>query len=912
MEGGALFNTGVLGADFLWWIGQIADDSTWRDNIMAGKFKNKNTIPGWGRRYKVRIMGIHDQGQEAVPESDLPWANIMYPVTAGGGQTNSWMTSNLRQGTMVFGFWMDGKNMQVPIIMGCLGNNAQTEMGTKIGKPDNAVTNTQPGKLAKSGFATGEIPKTGSKKEIVPDEGLVTEKPVDEEISQESAPNPPGARLNQYGTDASRPLTSTQQNDISSAKAEAQIKGITGDNAKSFVKDKVKQGIKNRAGAAQSPNATPVKGATQENPDAMHQLSAGDVKREDKYQEKIVLMNPDDPVGSATKAIQTEVDNLTAKMDKFLGSRKNYIDAVSGAPTEEDMEKEIKKTAKKVAKFQKLIMEKVAEYDSKKMNLELAPAVAEMPSAMRSMFADQKFLNTENKIKEYNEITNKLASQFEGILKSKLNLPGLTAMADAIAASGILFSDRNSQSTGSVDLSGASDISGIGGVVSDIDVGGNVVIGEMVPQDPPHSPPLTLDPEKANQVTTPKVPICYAEDLVAQVFAVNQSSLSGISSSQQRNYNRFLGGLKDQLQDMDNQLEKTSYDKSNIGKVTKVTDEEEDDLPQGGTNYYSENGAPCSGGSGSGFMVDIVVPDGGWYDNSFATINVEGAGYTVNTADGGSPSGTGSTTGATVTGGSGSGLKLNYTISGGKITGITTNTAGENYKNGDVITIVNNAAATPSTNANFTIDKVRGIVNTVENGGITIADPGSGYKMGDLLTVQQEGSGYNCGVVVITVIDPGEAKATAGPVTPGDTSGSVADAKPDIGQKLGDMLNMLGGMQGSLAEALDFENIKGNLFPFETPPNKAVSDYYTLARGGAGQPDTQKPSASAIQKAVSKVKNVAPSIPEIPFAEPTKNMPNINLVSKKILGGVGEKGGILKDAAKELKKVKSKIDSGIA
>ena len=69
-------------------------------------------------------------------------------------------------------------------------------------------------------------------------------------------------------------------------------------------------------------------------------------------------MNPDDPVGSATKAIQTETDNLTAKMDKFLGSRKNYIDAVSGAPTQEDMEKEIKKTSQKIAKYQKLILEK--------------------------------------------------------------------------------------------------------------------------------------------------------------------------------------------------------------------------------------------------------------------------------------------------------------------------------------------------------------------------------------------------------------------------------------------------------------------------------------------------------------------------------------------------------------------------
>ena len=341
MEGGSLFNSGVLGADFLWWIGQVADDSTWRDNIMAGKFKDKDTIPGWGRRYKVRIMGIHDQGQEAVPEADLPWANIMYPVTAGGGQTNSWMTSNLRQGTMVFGFWMDGKDMQVPIIMGCLGNNAQTALGTKIGKEDNAVTNTQPGQLARSGYATGEVPKKGTTKERVPDEGLVTGKPVDPEIAQESAPNPPGARLSQYGLDASRPLTSTQQNDISSAKAEVEKQGLTGDTAKDFVKDKVQQGIKNRAGAAQSPNATPKPGPTQENPDAMHQLGAGDVKREDKYQEKIVVMNPDDPVESATKAIQTEVDNLTAKMDKFLGSRKNYIDAVSGPPSQEDMDKEI-------------------------------------------------------------------------------------------------------------------------------------------------------------------------------------------------------------------------------------------------------------------------------------------------------------------------------------------------------------------------------------------------------------------------------------------------------------------------------------------------------------------------------------------------------------------------------------------
>ena len=83
-----LANTSVFN-EMLWWIGQIADDSTWRDNQLPGKFKDAETIPGWGYRYKVRIMGVHDHGPkdtDPVPEDQLPWANIMYPVTAGGGQ----------------------------------------------------------------------------------------------------------------------------------------------------------------------------------------------------------------------------------------------------------------------------------------------------------------------------------------------------------------------------------------------------------------------------------------------------------------------------------------------------------------------------------------------------------------------------------------------------------------------------------------------------------------------------------------------------------------------------------------------------------------------------------------------------------------------------------------------------------
>ena len=61
MEGGALFDPGFLGGQFLWWIGQIPDDATWRDNINPGKYPEKYAQRGWGRRYKVRIIGIHDK-----------------------------------------------------------------------------------------------------------------------------------------------------------------------------------------------------------------------------------------------------------------------------------------------------------------------------------------------------------------------------------------------------------------------------------------------------------------------------------------------------------------------------------------------------------------------------------------------------------------------------------------------------------------------------------------------------------------------------------------------------------------------------------------------------------------------------------------------------------------------------------
>ena len=165
-------------------------------------------------------------------------------------------------------------------------------------------------------------------------------------------------------------------------------------------------------------------------------------------------------------------------------------------------------------------------------------------------------------------------------------------------------------------------------------------------------------------------------------------------------------------------------------------------------------------------------------------------------------------------------------------------------------------------------------------GGIEINDTGTGYKIGDVLVISQQGSGENAAIMVTQVLDFGSAKATAGPFTPGDNQGANGrwvppkpPKKPKVNpaQKMGDMLKMLGGMQGSMTQALDFVNLTGDIFPFEPPPNMAVSDFYTLLRGGSGIPNVEMPDSNAINNAVNNLdpSKIASAVPGMDFARPT-------------------------------------------
>ncbi len=125
-----LFKTHFAGKDgFVWWIGQVASEESWLPNFAS---KPTEEAPGVGERYKVRIMGYHTAAPADLPDSALPWATVMYPVTAGGGGRGNYENSALAAGTFVFGFFLDGDDAQQPVIMGCLGYNDYAQTMTTL------------------------------------------------------------------------------------------------------------------------------------------------------------------------------------------------------------------------------------------------------------------------------------------------------------------------------------------------------------------------------------------------------------------------------------------------------------------------------------------------------------------------------------------------------------------------------------------------------------------------------------------------------------------------------------------------------------------------------------------------------------------------------------------------------------
>lgn len=109
----SLLKSNFIGRDgFRWWIGQIPPISA-----MEGQVDGK----GWGNRFKVRIIGYHPYSEAELPNKDLPWAQCLIPTTAGSGAANVATGVQLQPGDTVLGFFLDGDNAQIPVILATFG-----------------------------------------------------------------------------------------------------------------------------------------------------------------------------------------------------------------------------------------------------------------------------------------------------------------------------------------------------------------------------------------------------------------------------------------------------------------------------------------------------------------------------------------------------------------------------------------------------------------------------------------------------------------------------------------------------------------------------------------------------------------------------------------------------------------------
>ena len=666
----------------------------------------------------------------------------------------------------------------------------------------------------------------------------------------------------------------------------------------SFIGDEVRKNLMSRVAAADSPNKR-AEGRTELEGEAIHLITAGQAQLQSMMMEKIPLAKPEDSVGSAIKGMQITLDNLTQKMNTALQSMGNYADASMNPPM--NLDAMIKDTASINAKYMKTIFNKMNEFTNKKLNAELASTVAKMPASKRSMFADMKQVINQDILKQYSGIGNGIGGMLSGILSNTLKpndlieqaismvdnpstptsnaffrnwIPGMSVtQGEKIKFRNNVFTVGRTGKTGTTLPTIDTESQSNGNITLTFDsfATGNSVDGDE-----------TL---YGDVKTHPTVPICYAEDIMGQAISGSKDAIVEANSNVIKSMNAFLDDMKIELGDAEQAAKPKARDASLDGAVLGITDEEGLGNNQGGSFYITDENvatinagnvtnrgvgiASTAPGGGQGLTVDITVTEGGatgtTEGESYIKILDGGSGYNTG---GGSPSNTGTNTNQNTTGGSGTGCKANITYSGGigtKVT-ITECQGGTGYKKGDVITIT---GANGGSGCQFEIIKPRG---RIDQFGLVLRNRGTGYSTGDLITVFREdycSTAPDATFTATQTTDPGQVRMDA------PTSGKN---KP---QGLGGIMSLLGGLGGDLSAALDFKNITANVFPFELPPNPAVSDFYTLKQGGGGMPDSQNFSlASLADNAIDKVLPDDLNIPDkLPFALPTKGMPDISNIA---------------------------------
>ena len=106
------------------------DGFVWAIGVVEDRFD-----PEKQGRVRVRWLGYHTDEKARILTKDLPWAQVMQPVSNNSMSGVGDSPVNLVEGSWVVGFFRDPGTLQDPIVIGTMpGHNTTTALAGEDGK----------------------------------------------------------------------------------------------------------------------------------------------------------------------------------------------------------------------------------------------------------------------------------------------------------------------------------------------------------------------------------------------------------------------------------------------------------------------------------------------------------------------------------------------------------------------------------------------------------------------------------------------------------------------------------------------------------------------------------------------------------------------------------------------------------
>lgn len=117
--------------DWIWFIGCVENR---RDPMKMG-------------RCQVRIVGYHTDDKTILPTEDLPWALPIQPITSAAISGVGTAPLGPVEGTWVVGWFIDGQDMQQPVMFGTIGGMTSKDRTFSKSKTKDSMNNSNDGIL---------------------------------------------------------------------------------------------------------------------------------------------------------------------------------------------------------------------------------------------------------------------------------------------------------------------------------------------------------------------------------------------------------------------------------------------------------------------------------------------------------------------------------------------------------------------------------------------------------------------------------------------------------------------------------------------------------------------------------------------------------------------------------------------